>query len=403
MLIACSTSYFDSKRKILYGGNRCGSEHPDWEATVDWFVCNFTSIFSTTMIEKPPIDLLAAFSRFGREKKLSLRAPESQEAFLTAAREALGSAVNNDTLMHGQRTENMFAALVVSLGHYNLLNREDSGAVHPSGQYQAPDFRVVLTAGSQWLVEVKNHFDAKPERQVFFATVDYLERLQRYADAVQSPLKLAIYWAKWRIWTLIEPTDLEPRNGKLAIDMFKAARVNQLAALGERTIGTTPPLKLRLLMDTTKPRRIETDGKVQFTIGDAIVYSGDREIADPVEQKIAWVLADLGDWECTGPLPQISDGNLDAIELVWTPRERANPDQNFEMIGTLSTMFSRHYAAQTLNERNVVQTEAELIPDWFAPLVASDLVSRSLPLWRFILLPNRENEPVLDAVSKELR
>ena len=151
------------------------------------------------MAPKPPIDLLALFSRFGREQKLSLRDPASQEAFLASAKEALGSAVNNDTLMHGQRTENMFAALVVSLGHYKLLNREDSGAAHPSGRLQAPDFRIVLNDGSQWLVEVKNFFDPEPGRQVFDLTSDYLGRLQSYADAVRCPLKLAIYWARWRI------------------------------------------------------------------------------------------------------------------------------------------------------------------------------------------------------------
>jgi hypothetical protein len=351
------------------------------------------------MTAKPPFDLLAAFSRFGREKKQSLRDPESQEAFLTLAKEALGSAVNNDTLMHGQRTENMFAALVVSLGHYKLLNREDSGAAHPSGLYQAPDFRIVLNDATQWLIEVKSLFDAEPGRQVFFATAEYVERLRRYADAMRCPLRLAIYWARWRIWTLIEPSDLEPLNGKLAIDMFKAVRVNQMAALGDRTIGTTPPLRFRLSADPGKPREIGADGEVPFTIKRAAFYSGDKELTDPVEQNVAWMLADLGDWECDGPSAQISDGKLDALEFVWTPRERSNPGRNFEMIGTLSTMFSRHYGTQTLKEHEVVQIEAELIPDWFAPLVASDLASKVLPLWRFILQPDKPNEPILDAVS----
>ena len=182
--------------------------------------------------------------------------------------------------------------------------------------------------------------------------------------------------------------------------MFKAVRVNQLAALGDRTIGTTPPLKFRLIVDKEKPREIKANGQVLFTIARAAFYSGEKEIMDPVEQQIAWMLADLGDWECEGPTPEISDGKLDAIELVWTPRERANPYENFEMIGTLSTMFSRHYGAQTLNEQGVIQTEAEMIPGWFAPLVASSLASKALPLWRFILQPNRSDEPVLEATSE---
>ena len=271
--------------------------------------------------------------------------------------------------------------------------------MHPSDQFQAPDFRVVLNDGTQWLIEVKNFYDAEPGRQVFSVTAEYLARLQRYANVLRCPLKLAIYWARWRMWALIEPTDLQPQNGKLSIDMFKAARLNQLAALGDRTIGTTPPLKFRMLADTNKPREVKDNGEVPFTIADVAFYSDEKEITDPAEQQIAWMLADLGDWQCDGPLAQISEGKLDAIEMLWTPRERANPNENFEMIGTLSTMFSRHYATQTLSEQGVVQTEAEVVPDWFSPLVASNLASKALPLWRFILQPNRPDEAMLEATS----
>jgi hypothetical protein len=351
------------------------------------------------MVEKPPFDLLTVFGRFGREQKLSLRDPASQEAFLTSAKEALGSAVNNDALMHGQRTENMFAALVVSLGHYTLLNREDSGAAYPSSQFQAPDFRIVLKDGSQWLVEVKNFYDEKPERQLFSVTEPYLARLQRYADVTHCPLKFAIYWARWRIWTIIDPSALEPRDGKLVIDMFKAVRVNQFAELGDMTIGTTPPLKFRLVVDTSKPRQVADNGEVRFTIERAAFYSAETEVTSPLEQKIAWILADIGDWECSGSEAHIFDGKLDAIEMVWTPRERANPHERFEMIGTLSTMFSRYYAEHTLDDQGVVQTEAELTPDWFAPLMASEHKSEALPLWRFILQSNRPDEPIVEATS----
>lgn len=65
----------------------------------------------------------------------------------------------------------------------------------------------------------------------------------------------------------------------------------------------------------------------------------------------------------------------------------------------LSTMFSRYYAEHTLGDEGVVQTEAELIPDWFAPLMASDHKSEALPLWRFILQPNRPPEAILEATS----
>jgi len=352
------------------------------------------------MIWKLPIDLLSLYGRFGREATLSLRDPASQEAFIDAVRKSLGTAVDNDILMHGQRTENMFAALVISLGHYTLLNREDNGTTHPSREFQAPDFRVIPKNADQCLIEVKNFYDREPTRQVFEIKPDYLARLQRYADAVGCPLKLAIYWARWSLWALIDPADLRQQEGILSISMLEAMSVNQMAMLGDRTIGTAPPLKFCLHADKTKPREIKADGEVAFTTSRAAFYSGDTEITDPVEQNIAWILADVGSWACEGPLARIDEGQLEAVELIWTPIERSNPNERFEMIGTLSTMFSRFYAAKTLDEHGVKQIEAEVVPGWLSPLVVSDLKSKALPLWRFILQPHRPKEPILEASSE---
>lgn len=352
------------------------------------------------MIGKVPIDLLSLYSRFSRETNLSLRDPASQQAFIDAVRDSLGSAVSNDILMHGQRTENMFAALIISLGHYTLLNREDSGATYPSGELQAPDFRIVPKDAGQCLIEVKNFYDREPTRQVFEIKPDYLAGLQRYADAVGCPLKLAIYWARWSLWALINPADLKLQDGKLSIGMLEAMRLSQMAMLGDRTIGTAPPLKFCLHADKTKPREIKPDGEVAFTTSRAAFYSSDTEITDPVEQNIAWILAEVGNWACEGPLARIEEGQLEAVELIWTPVDRANRNERFEMIGTLSTMFSRFYAAKTLDEHGVKQIEAEVVPGWLSPLVSSELKSKALPLWRFILEPNRPKEPILEASSE---
>lgn len=124
-------------------------------------------------------------------------------------------------------------------------------------------------------------------------------------------------------------------------------------------------------------------------IGDVAALSGDNEITDPVEQSIAWIFMQYGEWECSEPHALLSGNDLEAIEFVWTPRERPNEGQDFEMIGTLSSMFSRYYAGQTIGEQGVIQTEADLIPGWFAPLVDTQYKSKALPLWRFVLAPNR--------------
>jgi hypothetical protein len=337
------------------------------------------------MAEKPPIDLLQSFGRFGRKHKLSLRDPNALKAFMADVERTLTGALRSDTLLHGQRIENMFEALMVSLGHYSLFKREDVGTVYPTKTMQAPDFRAHLPDGTPWLIEVKNVYCENPQQQVFEVTRDYMARLQNYASATHAPLKFALYWARWRLWTIVDASGFEEAGDKLKIEMLRAIAVNELAELGDRAIGTAPPLRFRLTTDPSKKRTVGPDGETSFTIGHAAFYSGDQEITDPIEQQIAWILANFGDWESEGPEARITSGLLDAIELTWTPRERANPTQQFEMIGTLSSMFSRHYASHTLNEEGVIQTEADLIPGWFAPLLDPHYKSKSLPLWRFVL------------------
>jgi hypothetical protein len=155
-------------------------------------------------------------------------------------------------------------------------------------------------------------------------------------------------------------------------------------------IGTKPPLKLRFIADPSKPRSLSPTGEVVMTIGRAAVFCGDTEIVDPIERNIAWIFMQFGDWDCGDPQAIHAEHEVEAIELIWTPRERPNERERFEMVGTLSSMFSRYYATKTLGEEGVIQTEAELTPGWFAPLVASDHVTIALPLWRFIIQASRD-------------
>jgi hypothetical protein len=337
----------------------------------------------------PPIDLLTLFGRFGREQHISLRDPQAAETFIASVREAVNAALSNDTLLHGQRTENMFEALAVSLGKYKLLTKEDAGRVHPEGKFTAPDFRVVLDDGTQWLIEVKNVFDANASRQRIRLRPEDVARLLGYSEATGTPLKLALYWAQWGIWTLIDPSDLKAEDGKLGIDMFSAVGLSELARLGDRMIGTIPPLKLRLFADRSKNCTLSLDGEVKFWIGDAAAYSGDTEITEPVERDIAWIFMQFGQWECSEPKALLAGDQLEAIEFTWTPRALSNPGQNFEMIGSLSSMFARYYAEQTLSKEGVVQTEAAMMPNWFAPLVNPAYKGKALPLWRFAIQSNR--------------
>ena len=336
-----------------------------------------------------PFDLLNLYARFSRERKISITAPQTAEEFLAEIGAQLDKALTDDTLIQGHRTVAMFEALVVALGRCKLLKVEDTGRVYPAGTYRAPDFRIVLEDGEQWLVEVKNVYEEDPFRQKRqIMTPSYLSSLDTYARATQATLKVAVYWARWGIWTLVSPHDLLDANGYLKLDMKHAVRFNELGRLGDMTIGTTPPLTLRLTADASKPNVIGPDGMAPFTVGDVTMLSEERILTRRDEQEIAWIFMTLGEWAEQDVKAIVTDGKLAAIEYSWLPNERPNEDtERFEMIGTLSRMFSRYYTEQANGKPDAVQIELEHRPNWFAPLISSSYKSDALPLWRFIQQP----------------
>lgn len=339
-----------------------------------------------------PFDLLAEFGKFGLEHKLDLTDAETRAAFGSHVAEAVDRALADPALLHGQRTEAMFEALLVSLGDFKLLKPEDGGRLISDEPLRVPDFRVVLTAGEQWLVEVKNVYEENPLRQRRkVMTRRYREELEAFAAATGAELKLAIFWARWSLWTLVTPKRFAGANGDVVLDMGTATRANELGALGDRTIGTRPPLKLRLIMDPKRTTAIGEDGQVKAVIGRAVMYSGETEITDPTEQQIAWIFMQHGEWPGSEALPIVEGDRLVAIEFRWEPEERQN--DGFELVCTLSRMFSRYFAEATLRDGAIVQLRAPHRPGWFEPLIKPGSVSKALPLWRFQLKPSYANDP----------
>ena len=336
-----------------------------------------------------PFDLFAEFAKFGAEQEMDLGDPEAKAAFVEHTGEMVDRALANPALLHGQRTEAMFGALLVSLGEIEMLKPEDAGSFFSKIEMVAPDFRVVLKDGRQWLIEVKNVYIREPgqqERELMNA--DYRAKLEAYANATGGELKLAVFWARWGVWTLVTPERLVDESGVLTLNMLDAMKVNELSELGDRSIGTGPPRKLQLTADPNKARSLADDGSVQFTIGGVRMFSDETEITDPGEQQIAWVLMMHGQWEETEPQAILDGDTLEAIEFAWEPSQREN--QDFEFVGTLSRMFARYYAEMTVRDDEVIQLQAPPKLEWFAPLVSSDYMGEQLPLWRVIQRPNYE-------------
>lgn len=336
---------------------------------------------------KKPFDLLAEFGKFGHDNKISLRDPGAVSAFSAHTQKVMAEALDDPVLLQGQRTEAMFESLLISLGDFNLLKAEDSGRLFPTGRFRAPDFRVTLNDERRWLIEVKNVYQHNPhaQRRRLFKP-DYYKKLQAYAEATGAELRVAVYWARWRIWTLVDPSRLLNDAGELILDMQNAMMVNELSALGDLTIGAKTPIRLRLTMDEKRTSRIAQDGTVKVTIGGVKIFCGDEEINSSEAQQILWIFMQYGTWSEQKPHPICEGDRLKAIEYVWKPEENINV--GFEMIGTLSHMFTRYYLEQTQEKGKIVQLRAPLRPDWFKNIKNSEKKELGLSLWQFKLEPN---------------
>ena len=328
-----------------------------------------------------PFDLLSELGKFGMQQRVPLNDPQAIPKFSDFVGKALGDALSNPALLHGHRVESMFEALLVSLGEFSLLKAEDNGRLHPSDQFIAPDFRVVLLDGTQWLIEVKNAYvedSFEPVRR--FMNKRYREKLENYAAATGGQLKLAVYWASWGIWTLVSPEQFINEQGDVSFDMSSGFIENEMGYLGDLMIGTKPPLRLLLEADPDTVSPIGPDGVVNFATGDFRIFSGRNELLDSTEKEIAWAFMLYGDWIVSEPTPMMEGNVLKAVEFRWDPDKHINDP--FGTIGMFSQVFSRYYSEQTMDEQEIVQLHAPPQPSWFAPLLADDYKSKTLPLLR---------------------
>ncbi|MBB2684878.1 hypothetical protein N2597_29085 (plasmid) [Rhizobium sophoriradicis] len=335
---------------------------------------------------KKAFDLLAAVASFARKNDIKLNDPALVDHFMADAAPHLREALADPTLIHGSRAERLFEATVLSLGQFKLLKAEDVGRVHAAETLRAPDFRIVLHDGGQWLVEVKNVRSTDPFKQELRMSRKYLKSMLAYADAVGTPLKFAIYWSAWRFWSVISPERFRTSSGGLRISMQEAMLASEFERLGEKLIMTKPPLRLVLAAATDMPRSVSDEGLANFMIAAAKIYSRNVELTDPKDRKLAQVLLFYGEWEVKGPIALMEGDRIAGVEFVANPVEPTH--QGWEAIGMASRIFSSFYANQTVEGDQVTQLDGEPAPEWFIPLANWDFKSSKLPLLLGVIQPS---------------
>jgi hypothetical protein len=164
---------------------------------------------------------------------------------------------------------------------------------------------------------------------------------------------------------------------------------NEMAVLGDYTIGTVYPLTLRLNAALDKPRTISSEGVVSMRIGSWEIRAGNELLTDRTEQNIAFYLMMYGKWEYAGGRIETDEGGLPVAAVHNVSPEEPTANQGFEMVGSLSSLYSHHYNSLTLEGGRVSRLSVKE-PTSLAPVIPRDLQKKQLRLWRFILQPNYE-------------
>jgi hypothetical protein len=331
------------------------------------------------------LESLNLFSALQPRGSASLHGSQRRTSFLAEIDAGLDRALTSESTLHGIRVQMLFEHMVPSFQSVKLMKQEDAGDCF-AGDIEIPDYRIVTDEGSSMLVEVKNHYTRDPRRP-FRIKRDYLRQLAVYADLLGTPLRLAIYWARWNAWTLIDPTSLAERGQYVEIDFGGAMQGNTMAQLGDYMIGAQYPLVMRLIADSTKPRQIAPNGHAHFTIGRVEISCAGRLLHDKPTQNLAFQFMMFGQWNYSGSQAETADGKVVAVTHTIAPSE-TTPGQGFEIIGTLSSLFSARYNMLTLAEDGKVNALQRFDdPTGLCPLIPHDYQSDDLPLWRFRVRP----------------
>jgi hypothetical protein len=334
------------------------------------------------------LETLNLFSLLQSGDGSALYDPANRQSFLAQVDSGLTRALDSEATLHGIRVQSMFQAMVANLDHVRLLKEEDAGNCYyqSDDEIRVPDFRVITDNGEAWLLETKNHFSKDPMRRYRIRTAD-LEALARYAGLVGTPLRLAIYWAHWNQWTVNDPKRFTVDGNYSQIEFIQAMKENEMATLGDYRIGTTYPLTLKLFAAMDKPRTISQEGVVSMQIGNVEIHCADVLLEDKVERNMALYFMMYGRWEYDGGRIERDHEGLPIAAIHTSSPAEPTPNQGFEIVDSLSSLYSQHYNSLTLEGSRVLRLNLPE-PATFAPIIPRNWERKQLPLWRFIQRPN---------------
>jgi hypothetical protein len=290
--------------------------------------------------------------------------------------------------MHGKHVEAMFAALVAALGQVDLLKVEDDGDCYARDDIAIPDYRIVTTDGRRLLVEVKN-VAPRGITNKFSVRGREVDGWERYANLTGADLRIALFWAKLSLWTLLRVSRFRRVGTRYEISIADAMAGNEMVGLGDVLIATVPPLVFETIIDPPVPVQHGVN-EVQLRIGGMRILAGGRPVTPKLEQRLALFLMFNGDWH-EEENHEVVDGELRRVRFVFEPQEPLHPEQQFDGVGFLSQMFCRDYVVRTTQDGSITDLHLETEPESLGTLIPDGYRGSALHLWRFRLSPKPED------------
>lgn len=334
-------------------------------------------------------DVIALFDALGVEANFDLGDDQGGEKLAAKVKEVFDHGREQPHVRYGKRVEAMFEFVAASLNNCIMIKQEDAGRVYLAEELEAtpPDYELVLRDGRRFLVEVKNHHAdlgtpwklRNRDRQA----------LLRYAQLSDRPLYFAIYWSRLKLWSLVPDSALVSEGARSHITLDSAMKSNFMSEiLGDVMVATTPPLTFRVYADAALPRVLHPDGHVEFTTKRVELLCAGRRLLREVERKLCLYFMLHGAWSASDSWELVlEDGAVSAIDLHFA-HEEAVGGQDFQFLGPISAMISRHYDALTIRNGDVIRLRADAETDKLGIVIPPDYRGQALPLWRFRLQPN---------------
>jgi hypothetical protein len=328
---------------------------------------------------------IALFDAISREKGLSFGDAAGHQVFMETVAAAIESCREQPLLLQGGHAQKMFGYVVASLGNCSLIKEEDAGEVFADQDVRVPDYRLALKDGSHLLVEVKSLYQKDlraPINRASLALTDrYATQLRNYAELLGVEVKLAVYWIRWGLWTLVNLDRFRQVGTNHVLSLLDAIESDEMFRLGDYRVGVETPLVLRFLTDPGKPRTIDSDGNCFVTIGAVEVLSGSTLIEDPLERRFAYYLMLFGDWPIVDRPVSVEDGALLYWDLVVSPEDPA-PEQGFQLLGPMSSILSREYNALTRSAEGIQRQSPDREPGSLGVRLPDDFQGKQLKVWR---------------------